>query len=291
MTIRERHHDYQITIPTVPVGGLSDLSIRLDTDAPFMVRVVKSRNLGPSGFRFQNADRVWLSNGFRTDMLAPQAAGDLWLPSHGAVVEPQGFYPTGGVITLAVNNTTNAPLTNVRVLFRGSKLYDERALSSATYPPRMSPLTFVYRQEVLALGVVDERRNMPLNIRTDSDFCLNWGVADPLDLSFPSPPAGTIEEVYCQLKDWTGRAYSNEPIHINDLFGQGVPTSYPTFTSTTTNSVNDPAVNQYPNRFMPGIYIPRNGALYLDVLRREVQSGMTSVDLYFRYGGVKVFPR
>lgn len=293
MSIRERHFDYQITIPEVPIGGLTDLSIPMQSDAPFMLRVVKSRNLGPSGWRFQTASRQWQSSDYRTDMVAPQTPGAPWLPSRGVLIEPQEYYPVSSQLVLAVANTTNAPLTNVRILFRGSKLYDSRALASPTYPPKMSALPYHYQLIVPALQTTDTRRDVVFNVKTDSDFAFNYGVCDPFSFSdpFQVAPAGTIEEVYVQLMDEPRRPYSNEAIHINDLFGQGNPTSYPAFSSPTTNSVNDPAVLQFPNRWMPSIYIPRYGARYMDIFRREVTGGMNTVDLYFRFSGVKVFAR
>lgn len=290
MNIRERHFDYGVLVGTVPIGGIQDLSLRMDSDAPFMLRMVKSRNLGLSGWRIQTASREWQSSDYRTDLMVPQFFGDVALPSRGSVLQPGLIYPPGSQLVFSVANNTDAALTNVRMLFRGSKLYQEGSIARTTYPARMSTLPFQFPQTINNLGVVESRLDQPFNVDPDSDFALNWAVCDPFNPAAASP-AQRYEEVYAVLRDESRLPYSNGPIHINDLFGQGIPTSFPAFSTPTTDSVNDPPVLNYPNRFSPSIYVPRNGALYLDVHRNETASGLAAVNLYIRYGGVKVYDR
>ena len=60
----ERHQDYILTVPSVPVGGVQQVPLDLDTDAPFALRLVRSRNIevfnNPvyNGWRFTNRGRL-----------------------------------------------------------------------------------------------------------------------------------------------------------------------------------------------------------------------------------------
>src|SRR5262245_12721149 len=120
----QRHQDYQLTIPSVPVGGIAEIPLQLDSDAMFSLRSIRTRNLGPSGFRFQYADRRWQSTDLRTDWIQPTAAGETARPQRGGLpLHPELIYPTSSQIVCQVGNSTNAPLTNVKILFRGSKWF------------------------------------------------------------------------------------------------------------------------------------------------------------------------
>ena len=227
--IVERHQDYQLTIPTVPVGGIMDVPLALDTDAPFAVRLVKSRNLGPTGlagFRFETPRRMYQSQGFQTDQIQDVSAG-VYRASRGVSLYPQIIYSPGGTIVCDVANNTGAPLSNVKLLFRGSKLYDSSAISLPTYPARLSGLPFTYQTIVQNVPAVAALVDNQLQIRSDADFAWRCGVCDPFTLvQDGTPSAGAVfnpanwSELYVTLKDESRKAYSNQPIHIDDLFGQ-----------------------------------------------------------------------
>lgn len=288
-----RHHDYQLTVASVPVGGSAEIPLQLDTDAPFCLHLVKSRNIGLNGWRYQTPKKLWQSSGLRTDLIVPVAPGQSATPSRGAIVDPPYVYPIGAQIVAQIGNPTNAPLTNCKLLFRGFKLFRDGSILSPTYPPQMSVLPFTYGVVVPAVPVVGVLRDQQLRIRSDADFVYKFGAADPFTLgvdggpvgnapTFPpqNPNFGTIQECYVQIRDESRKAYSNEPIHINDLFGQGVPTT-----------ANDPSVDFFPGLMTPEIYLPSEHSLYFDISRSETALDMTAVDLHFRFSGMKVFHR
>lgn len=284
--MKERHQDYQLTIPSVPVGGLSDLPLRLDSDAPFALRLVRSRNLGLSGFRFQTPGRRWQSTALRTDLI-PQPPGGLAnpQPSRGCVVYQQMMYPNNGIIVCEVGNQTNAPLTNVKLLFRGSKIYPDGAINMATYPGKLSPLAFTNPLDVNNVTATLAIQQIPIPVIKDADFVLRYGVCDPFTLG---TDGGTFNpfnysNLYAQLLDENLKPFSNEPIHVNDLFGQGQPKNYQTATS------NDDQVLFLPGLFTPEIYIQRNRQFYLNIVRDDAGSG--PVNLKFRFQGAKIFAR
>jgi hypothetical protein len=311
MLVYQRHHDYQLTIPTLPPGGLNDLPLQLDSDAPFALRLVKSRNIpAESGFMFQTPTKQFQSSTYRTDRYVPQAAGQFSQPSRGAEVRPPMVYPVSSQIICNVANNTGETITNARLLFRGSKLYAPGALQFPTYPARLQGLPFTYQVPVFNVPLTGEPlRDNQLRIRQDADFAFRYGVCDPFFQTVaggPTPPGYSINspggewganftEVYVQLKDEARQPYSNEPIHVNDLFGQGRPSSF--IANQQTAGANDDQVLFFPGLFTPEIYIQREHSLYFDVYRNDVAvpdnpplSGWP-VNLYFRFQGMKVIPR
>ena len=96
------------------------------------------------------------------------------------------------------------------------------------------------------------------------------------------PRAFEYTELSIQIRDEQRKAYSNVPIHVNDLFGEGLPTPFGT-------GANDDQVLFTPGLITPEIYIPRRHNLYFDVTRNDGEG--LPVDLYFRFGGMKVFQR
>lgn len=301
----ERHQDYQLTIPVVPPGGLGEVPLQLDTDAMFSLRAVRSRNLGASGFRFQTADKRWTSNALRTDWVQPTAPGGVARPQRGGLpVYPELLYGTGTQIVCQVGNNTGETLTDVKLLFRGSKWFNDGALIAPTYPPVFSTLDFIYPLVVMvppatsptSPGVV---REIPLKIDRDADYVIRYGVADPGALGVEGGPVvGTImnstgqpinpilyayQNVYVVLRDESRKAYSNEPIHINDVFGQGRPKA-----SINDGGQDDP-VGFLPGLFTPEIYVQAEHSLYVDVYRFDYAPGSQVLPIQIRFGGAKVF--
>lgn len=303
----ERHHDYAIRLPAIPPGGLADLSIQLDSDAPFALRLVRSRNLAViatapnttitgGGWRFQNYKRQFQSSDFRTDYVFSQFAtspNTPPFPSRGAVHYPQMIYPASSELVFSVSNPTSSPIVNAMMLFRGSKLYRDGAIASYTYPPRLSPFPFIYPIVLQQVPLIGSVLGAQITIKTDADFVFRYGGANPFNFaSYPqTPPAGTFQEVYVRLKDQDEKPYSNIPIHINDLFGQGIPTTYPAVGFPTTHSINDDAILEFPGLLTPEIYLPSQTSLYLDLFRNDTTAGMDPVDIHLAFHGSKIFHR
>jgi hypothetical protein len=282
----ERHQDYILPLPPIPVGGLTDLPLKLDSDAPFLLRLVRSRGIGLSGWRFQTPNRAWQSSQLRTDLI-PQAPGALLpnpQPSRGSIIYPQMLYPIGATIVIEIGNTTNATITGAFLLFRGSKLFPDGAVASATYPAKLSALPDTYPVDVTvpAVGIV---RDNQLKIKSDADFVYRFGVADPFTLGVDGGAYNpfTFTNCFVRLRDEYYKGFSNDWVHINDLFGQGQPSPFQTSTSP------DDDVLFLPGLLTPEIYIPRDHSIYFDVMRNDVGSG--PINLKFRFQGAKVFAR
>jgi hypothetical protein len=304
----ERHQDYQLTLKTVPHGGLFEVPLQLDTDAPFALRLVKSRNLGTSGFRFQTPKKAWQSTGLRTDFTPPTLTNPATLPTPGVIVYPQLIYPVGGQILVDIGNTGDT-LTNVRILFRGSKLFADGAFRALSYPPKFSTLPFTYTPDPAVISQVPASGammpapgwnanyaavfNQQLAILHDSYFALRYAVCDPFALGtdggpvngaprpIPQPLLSSFQEVYVWLRDESRKPFSNEPIHVDDLFGRGAPLPV---------NLNNDRVLWRPGLFTPEIFLGPEGALYFDVFRSD-SNQFSPVDLYFRFQGAKVFPQ
>lgn len=288
----ERHQDYQISFPVIPPGGLQNLSIPLDSDAPFLLRVVRSRGLYPGRFMFQNAQRQWQSSGFVTDLVGPQSATGSYTASRGRPVAPQMLYPASSQIVIDVSNPTTSSITGARLLFRGSKLYRDGAVRSFAYPSSFDALSYVFAKVVPNVAAVQTLSNLQFEMQSNFDFVYMAGVCDPFDITNPSPtyPAGCFANLDVLIKDEARQPYSNQPIHVNDLFGQGLPTSNPLAAGDTTDSSQDDAVLQYPGLVTPAIYLPRNTSMYLDVIRNDATGGFGNVNLHFRLIGIQVRP-
>jgi len=292
----QRHQDYQLSIPSLPAGGLFDVPLQLDSDAPFALRRIKTRNLGSlgQGFRFRTPKDRYQSTTYVTDYTDGQ-------PTTGKLIYPQMIYPPNASIIVDIENNTGETITNARVLFRGSKYYQDGSLPIASYPPKLSTLPGTLQVPVLQIPVTGSSHAVPglntaavlnniLNIGTDADFAIRYLAADPFAIAIDggvNPPPQVFNEMYVLLRDESKKGYSNEPIHVDDLFGQLAP-------ATTANNES--------NRFLPGvltpeIYLQRTQALYFDVFRDDsamlaLGLGMPfPVDVYFRFQGAKVFLR
>jgi hypothetical protein len=287
----ERFQDYLLSLPTVPPGGLQQIPLKLDTDAPFALRLIRSRGIGLNGWRYTTPRQAYQSNALRTDWIVPVFSTNGPNSSRGSLVYEELIYPPGGTIQVDVGNATGETLTNCRLLFRGSKLYTDGTLFVPTYPERMSVLPSVYQvivPNVAISGPGATVLNNALTIKNDADFVFRYGFCDAFSLDQmgfpPSTSNNQFTEVSVQLRDESRKAYSNLPIHVNDLFGCGVPV--PSGSGTDDDSSG---VLFMPGLETPEIYLPRRTNLYFDVFRNDVSG--TPVNLYFRFCGMKVFQR
>lgn len=296
----ERFQIYQLSIPSLPAGGLEQIPLQLDSDAPFALRLVKSRNLGESGFpavgwRFRTPRDQYQSPDYRIDWWS-DGQGDT-NPGRGVVIYPQLIYPANSSILVDVQNQTGAALPNVRLMFKGSKLFPDGSRPLKTYPRRFSMLPYQYPVTVAGIPVTGNSTVVPglncsatlnniLDISSDSDFVYRYGVCDPFALAIDggvNPPPQNYTEVYIQLRDEARKPYSNEPIHINEWFGQQQPSG---------NNVEDLPVDFFPGLMTPEIYLLKEEALYIDIYRDDSAFvNQFPVQLNFRFGGCKVFSR
>ncbi len=299
----ERWQIYQKTFPTIPVGGVVGVPFTLDSDAPFALRMVRTRGIGLNGWRFQNARKAYQSNFLRTDWEIPMDPAGAPFPSHGVPVYPQEIYPANGQIIIDVGNATGEPIENARMLFYGSKLFDRPV--SPDYPATIAPFPFIYPltnsnglnngpvtiDTAASAAVPTILRDLQLRIGQDADFVLRQLVADPFALNIEGGPVplsnlaeplgNTYEELYVIVKDEARKAYMNEPIHINDVFGQGAPN--PMGANTSVNGVGP----VFAGLLTPELIIERQHSLYVDLYRFDVVG--FPVDMWLRFHGAKLF--
>jgi len=300
----ERYQVYQLTVPTVPVGGITDVPLQLDSDAPFLLRLVRSRGIGLNGWRFQTARKTWQSNALRTDWSLPMDPLGSPYPTRGAIVYPELVYPASAQIVVDIGNTTGEELTNARLMFFGSKLFRDGALFSPTYPAKFSTLPFCYPTDVLQLPLAASatapaiQRDVQLRVLQDADFVYRYGVCDPftigveggiVPLGFFAGVQPSYDELYVQVRDESRKAYSNEPIHINDWFPQGLPPTNAGAPLSPAGQDQQGVSPSFPGLVVPEIYIERQHALYIDLYRYDTTG--FPVDLHFRFQGAKVFKR
>jgi hypothetical protein len=282
----ERHQDYQLNLATLPVGGLENVELQLDTDASFAARLVKQRFTptavdGSWSYRFRTARGSLQSSdggtgGYRFDDFGK---GTLKL---GNPIYPELNYPAGGSILIDLINNTNAPLTNIKLLFRGSKKFADGSIENYTYPDKASLIPYVYPVpgqfgNVITVAQTQNVRNNQMLVTTDADFALRYAWCDSFALT--AEYSATYNQLYCMIRDQWNKAYSNVPIHIDDLFGS----SNSVATGSADNAVYRPGI------FTPEIYIPANGQLYFDLFRTDSAGG--TVTLQFSFGGAKVYHR
>ena len=154
----ERHQDYQLTIPTLPVGGLMGVTLQLDSDAPFALRLTKTRNMPATGYRFRNPRGIYIDSTYETD-----------LGLRGTVRYPQMVYGANGNLVVDVPNNTGAPVSNVKILFRGSKLYRDGQIEAPTYPDKCSLFPWTY--PIIAQAVPIQTNGLFNNILCDFFKC------------------------------------------------------------------------------------------------------------------------
>jgi hypothetical protein len=310
----ERWQVYQLTVPTVPVGGLRDVPLKLDSDAPFFARLVKSRNIGLNGWNFRNPDTSYQASGLRTDWTVVQNGQQFPpFPTRGSVLYPEILFPVSASILCDIGNSTGQPITNARLVFYGSKVFADGALNAVSYPAKMGSLPFIYPTDVLNVGIGSNAstpfvsRDNQLQNLWDADFVIRAGVCDArapvqtdggivfpgttfADVPGDDPVQPSFSELYVMIRDEARKGYMNEPVHVDDIFGRASPVPQ------GQNSSNAAASPNFPGLFVPEIYLERNHSIYLDFYRYDLAGtsstlGFVPIDLRVRWQGAKVFNR
>lgn len=299
--IRPRYHVYVLTIPTVPVGGVRDVPLPLDSDAAFSLRSWKVRNTGNLGAlvgaRFRNADGAFVQAQFVSTDVYALRPGERSYPSRlGLTLAPELLYPAQGVIRVDIENGSGAPLTNVQVIFRGSKLYDSGRPGPPAFPREMRVLPFVQHMAIRNVPPVGSVLQTPVFVEQEADYVFrgavcDWGtlgsdggpVRGTLNADTDVLPFGAVTDCSAQLLDQDLKPYSNAPLPLWELFGGNQP-----FPSVALGGQDDPALWRL-GLFTPQIYVPRLEALYVSIWRNDPPSRGPAV-LNVRFHGLKVYP-
>ena len=280
----QRHHDYELTLTSVPSGGIHGVELPLDTDAAFALGLVRQRatptaSVANISYRFRLPRGAYQSDQFRNDAFGQG------VQRRGNSIYPAVVYPAGGTIVFDIQNNSGGTVTNVKILCRGRKLYAPGTINIPQWPKRgegrVSPFPYVY--PITISGIVQSNGNANMQnqivIKDDADFVLRCGFADSASLT--AGYVSTYDQLYIRLYDKWRQYYSNEPIHIDDVFGPS---------SAASAAAGGGNVVQYaPNLFAPEIYIPANDPLYFDLFRTDAAGG--TVTLQIGFVGMKVFRR
>jgi hypothetical protein len=286
-------------------ASLQQLKLRLDPDAPFLLRSIAARvqydttstahrqtNLNQVQFRFTDADGQYLQQVPVPLTLMTPWGGQLGNP---IPLQRQLLYPANSQIVLDVlNNGANA-LTNLTFYFRGVKLFPWDVRRFYPYPKNMKQLPFTYPRGISPASNTT-LYNIPVTTQTqgvrfqfivssDGDFVLRSLQAGPTS-------SNTTWEAFLRLRDSDEYPYSNDFVHADVLCGNATgPASYPTASGGTTvfqSAIGTgPAV---PGIIFPEVYIPNQQYLIYEVYRADSGFGTAAAqDFPIAFMGAKVF--
>jgi hypothetical protein len=316
----ERHHDYVLQIASLAPGQImTAVPVVLDLDAPFVLRSRAFRvnayqgsyqanaifNL-QSGLQYLKTSFTGPDENYVSQQRIPATLHSYCFGQQGSPtpVFPQRIYPAGGVIYVDVENTGASALTNLRLYFRGVKLYVWGSRQAVTYAPQHGPIRpFSYPVIAKQLPVTTTSPMVvPFVVQPDADFVLRGGRAGT-DNNWSGSNADYFE-VEITLRDSDGKPYSNLPVHASVLFGRpGEGTIGANVWGFGVSGESYPCGNllngmlaefcgpSNPGLFYPEIYLQRSQLMYLDFTRADgAYSNVAAIDFPVLLTGVKVLP-
>jgi hypothetical protein len=306
---QQRHQDYVVgpnqdkrLASVAPGDSVTGIDFQFENDAPFLMRgrayrvsydALDSRvqvGLNTLAFKWSKADgRSYRSQGYIPQNLAMPYGGQggAWKP-----VYPQILYPAGSTMRLDLVNTGAAALVNLTFYFRGVKLFPWGMNPAYTYPSKIGKIIpFVYpiapitqlnlTGSIQNLLIAESRLLQQFNVRNDADFVVRYGQAGPSYSPFGA-------EVFFILRDDNRKAFSNDYVHYETLFG-------PSSGNYPCGGVTIPAIgtgNSLPSTFFPEFYLPASHLMYYDVQRADSGYGGAATIPNFPVNlvGSKVYP-
>lgn len=291
--VQERAQWYVGSIAnTALTTGLAQngLIIKTDSDAPFRLSAIAvyvfdnagnaqgaAGNVGVT-LRFYRPDGT---SGVQKHVLSAQAvnpydagsvngAGGQTAPyfSLPTPVHPNILYPAGSMITFDYAALTGIAPELVKVVFIGTKLFAPGAMWNGEYPRsyRTRPF-FGYALQIPTANLPS--LNNQLLIQPDADFVLQTAVQTNYRAAALTP-VGALRGLGIKMKDWNGKYYMNHHVPIELIFG-GFDQS------------------QTPGVIYPEIYVPKNQALYFDLVMLGLTAIVGSPLLTLLFGGMKVY--
>ena len=314
----ERHQDYVLQIASLAPGQImTAVPVMLDLDAPFVLRSRAFRvqpqqntrlwilNL-QSGLQFLKTSFTGPDENYVSQQRVPATLHSYCFGQQGSPtpVFPQLIYPAGGIIYVDVENAGANTLTNVRLYFRGVKLYLWGTRQAVTYAAQHGTIR-PYCYPVIASQLPATTTSpmvVPFIVQPDADFVLRGGRAGT-DNNQQGNDADYFE-VEITLRDSDGKPYSNLPVHASVLFGrpsQGTLSTPPVgfgvngeFYPCGTLRNGLPAEfcgPSNPGLVYPEIYLQRNQLMYLDFTRNDgAYANQSALDFPVLLTGVKVLP-
>jgi hypothetical protein len=262
------HYDYLLRAGAISNGQTIETELPLTPlGTPFCLRAIGGYNVA-AGPVVSQLSGVFLEfdNGGVNQWLQTQEIGlsGNW-PSGGfnALYEPvwqQVVYPNNSAITVRIRNSSGGDLADVRIVFRGTRLFYRDRITVFPYPDCFNYLPFE-RGITIPLSANTTTANIPLQA-FNGDLVIRGATLEQ-DVSV----AGSIPDLEVALKDQYGQGYSNDFIHYRWLFSQQSA--------------------QRPGIFYPEIYIPKDRQLLIDAQ----QNSATSPQVQLNFIGQRVYPR
>jgi hypothetical protein len=259
----ERMQWYQLdtgAVANTPATSILEFELQLDSDAPFILRAIGAFITGQVGIRFTSPDGRWIQRLVSTSISLSSGLVDngafygQWAP-----VYPNLVYPAGATIQMQLVNLSGGPFGDFRLIFVGTRLFCEGQVWAPAPPKNYRAVRFDYNVS-RTLQIVDLQRDVIFHVNSDADFLWCGGVdADN------TTDGGNIE---VRIRDGWGKYYMNDFIQTQQLFGRQVA--------------------QRPGLIFPGIFIPREQNMYLD-LRRNAGGELGPVLHTFTMKGFKLY--
>jgi hypothetical protein len=278
-------------------AGAQVLGVELttDTDAPFVLKGRSVRHKYTSSLNQANLPGLktqWADAGFNyrctylRESLVMAYYGQFGNPKP---IAPTVHYPAGSIISLDLQNTGASAITNLTYYWWGYKLFPWDTVVGYTYPQKIDRVqTFAYPISVPTLGVSEERLNQFFMCKDDADFVIRAGQGPTLFATGGGSPR-VFAEVGIILRDFDKRAYMNDYVQFDVLFGSGSPPATipvgptPSFVSPFATGPGQPGL------FYPEIYLPRDHQIRYDLKRGDGAGGSNQSETFtFNLIGSKV---
>jgi hypothetical protein len=278
------------------------INLHLDSDAPFILRSRALRQKFVSevfgeggtqaGLQFLKTQWTGPQQDYRQSDFIPESLQQPYYGYNGnpTPVSPEIPYPPNGTITIDVQNTGAAAITNLTFYWIGVNLYPWGMLPSPSYPAKFSGLTFAQPFIIPALAAPEIRLNQPFTVKPDGDFAIRGGQA--AEIPATGATTGVLQaasEMFIVLRDYNGMPYSNDWVDLNIMFGQDNFLS--AFPVGPVPSFVQPfgTGSRAPGLIYPEIYVPQDRQLLIDVNHACGGGWPVSEDLLINFIGAKVF--
>jgi hypothetical protein len=265
-----RHQDYVISVGNVAAGEVvRNVLKELDTDAPFCLRGIAGwradrNNLQRGKLRYTDEYNNWTTG--PTELIGigqfgslPEDTGQQALPQP---VRPQRVYQPGANVWIDFQNTSADNWTDVKILFRGAKLYQEGSIYSANYPPHYRSFPFKQALPLAFTLNIQTLRNEQIELKGGYDFVIQSLTFRELESS-----AAPVLNLGMKIKDHWGMSYQDDFVQIDWLASE--------------------ARASRPGLLWPEIYMPANDGLFFDFERND-SGADTALALQVSFGGCRV---
>jgi hypothetical protein len=265
----ERLQIYQLRTGLIPATstGILDFQIPTDSDAPFCLRGfgVYFPCGGAIQLRFARPDERYVQRTFGVALAGPQgglvsdeAIGTEWAP-----VFPNIVFSVQSAILVQLQNISGADIHDCRLVFVGTKLFQEGVVWSRQYPPKYRLLPFSYP---IPLSIPPMSTQGPIiappALNADADFVWQGGTfSDGLG-------GAATNDIGFRVRDDSGKYYMNDFIWAQQLFGFNF--------------------GERPGLTYPEIYIPKNERIFFDVQRGD-PGGVNAPNSTLVLKGYKVY--